>query len=108
MTTEQKMETRQVFESLLGERTYQKRRWGHRQEDGSYVESSHSVCDYLVFMQDYLTDTLRRASREDGYEGALDSLRKVVALGVRCFEEHGCPLRDLRMPVINAKDGLPA
>ena len=102
------MKTQDIFGALLSEREYQKRRWGFRQSDGSFVENTHTVGDYMVYMQDYLTEAFRRASREEGCHGAIDGLRKVVALGVRCFEEHGVPKRDLNLPVVNARDGLEA
>ncbi len=106
MTTQVK--TKKVIDVLLTEREYQKKRWGTRQADGSFTENAHSVGNYLLFMQDYLTEAIHRASREDGFDGALDSLRKVMALGIRCFEEHGIPSRDPLIPVINARDGLSA
>lgn len=97
-----------ICDVIHEERDYQRRRWGRRQPDNSFVENSHAVGSYMVFMQDYLTEALHRASREDGWQGALDSLRKVVALGFRCFEEHGVPRRDSSKPIINARDGLQA
>jgi hypothetical protein len=35
-------------------------------------------------------------------------LRKVVALGVACFEQHGMPVRDPNTRCVNARDGMVA
>jgi hypothetical protein len=35
-------------------------------------------------------------------------MRKVVALGIACFEQHGIAPRDLSAGVVNGHDGLPA
>ncbi len=102
------MTTQDILNLLVSERKYQKRRWGFRQPDGSFEESKRTVGEYMVYMQDYLTEAFHAAAREEGDYPALDVLRKVVALGVRCFEEHGVPSRDLLLPVINARDGLEA
>jgi hypothetical protein len=97
-----------VLSELWRERRYQKFRWGFRQEDGSFIENHHAVSSYIVFMQDYLTEAIHYASREEGFCNALDSLRKVVALGIRCFEEHGVPPRCFDDPIINARDHFEA
>ncbi len=96
----------QVIEALKVEREYQKYRWGYRQADGSFVEPSHGVGDFLVYAQDYLTAAVHRASRENGNAGAIEELRKVMALCCACFEMNGgLQTRDITN-VINARDGL--
>jgi len=35
-----------------------------------------------------------KGAKRTGSEAALDMLRKVVGIGVRCFENHGCPKRE--------------
>lgn len=97
-----------VFHALDTERDYQLRRWGFRQPNGTMREAEHSVCDFITYMQHYMTKTLAAASEVAGNDAALEMMRKVVALGVACFEQHGIAPRDLTKPVINGRDGLQA
>jgi hypothetical protein len=78
-----------VVTALRTERQYQLRRWGIRQEDGSMVEPKHSLADFLVYMQDYMNETLHAASRQPGTQPALTSLRKVVTLAIAALEQRG-------------------
>lgn len=78
----------EVYDAIDSERDYQLVRWGIKGED-----AKHSVGDFLTYMDDYLNEAKHRASREDGNSGALEVLRKVVALGVACMEQHGAPKR---------------
>ena len=50
------MTTQDILDVLVSERKYQKRRWGFRQPDGSFEESKRTVGEYMVYMQDYLTE----------------------------------------------------
>lgn len=77
-----------VYKAIDSERNYQLKRWGVNGED-----AKHSVGDFLTYMDDYLSEAKHRASREDGDTGSLEVLRKVVALGVACMEQHGAPMR---------------
>ena len=96
-----------VFEALTSEREYQTKRWGYRQNDGSFKEPDHSVCDYMVYIKHYLAKAFAEASEKPGSGDALEMLRKVVTLGVACFEQHGVTPRNLDN-VVNARDGKPA
>lgn len=78
----------EVYSAIDTERDYQLVRWGIKGED-----AKHSVGDFLTYMDDYLVEAKHRASREEGNSGALEVLRKVVALGVACMEQHGAPKR---------------
>jgi len=70
----------EVFDAINSERNYQDTRWpGHE----------HEIASYLTYMQSYLNEAINIASKT----AALDALRKVVTLGVKCMEEHGAPLR---------------
>lgn len=82
-----------LIAALDGEREYQLLRWGHLQEDGSLLEPPHSPDEFLLYMQHYLTKAIAAASTQDGPQGALAEMRKVVALGIACFEQHECPDR---------------
>lgn len=97
----------EVFEAINSERVYQKKRWGLRYETSEgdeFRELDKTVGEFLVYMQDYLTEAFHDASRNDGEEKTLESLRKVVTLGVACLEQHGVKKRP-DSPVINGRDG---
>jgi hypothetical protein len=83
------MATRQeVYEALDTEREYQERRWG-----GEDQNRKHEVASWILYMQEYLTEAIHTASRSGDETLALDSIRKVTALGVACMEVHGAPHR---------------
>jgi hypothetical protein len=94
----------EVFKALATERGYQLLRWGVKQPDGSLKENEHSVCDFIVYMQDYLTLAISEATQHSGDKYSLEQLRKVATLLVACFEQHGIELRPSG-PVINGHDG---
>lgn len=81
-----------VYEVIDGERDYQKRLHGN---DPTAVNS------FILYMEHYLTRAREIASTcQDGnnYPGSpgqssLECVRKVVALGVACMEQHGAPKR---------------
>lgn len=107
------MDRTTVYVGLDGERAYQKRRWGERQPDGTMAEVGHPVTAYLVYMQHYLNEAVAAATTSNGDEAAMEDMRKVVALGVACFEQHGMPFRQLPPGncvngVINGRDNKPA
>lgn len=80
-----------VYEALDGERDYQEHRWGLTQSRGQ-----HTTAEFILYMQDYLTQAQHEVSRNpDPHAGVLatETLRKVVAMGVACLEQNGCPLR---------------
>jgi hypothetical protein len=76
-----------VYATLDKERAYQDRQHGGREHD-----REHSVSDWISFMQDYLTDAAELC-RHGEEKLAKEELRKVVALGIACFEVYGCPQR---------------
>ena len=95
-----------VYQAIDSERTYQGLRWGKQESKlGALVEPQHSVCDFLVYMQDYLREAMTECARTPGVGAALEIVRKVTALGVACMEEHGAPVRNLEGGVANRRDG---
>jgi len=82
------MDSKDIYKVLDGERRYQDTK-------GELLgwSATHSVGDFIVFMQGYLNDAIKKGSHEAGWQGSLEELRKVVALGVACFEQHGVPER---------------
>jgi len=81
-----------AFEAILSEREYQDMR-----QERDAGQTFHSVEDFLLFMQHYMTKTIAVASETWGPDAkpkTLDMMRKVVALGVACMEQHGAPRRE--------------
>lgn len=73
-----------VFAAIIGERQFQDQKWG---------VMPHEVPTWIGYMQHYLHHAMAAATRGEHYE-AQHQMRKAVALGVACFEEHGCPPRN--------------
>lgn len=81
----------EVYSVIDGERDYQEMR---RVRDGG--QPAHTVTEFLVYMRSYLNEALEKASRvwgEDADPAVLDTMRKVVGLGVACMEENGVVAR---------------
>ena len=76
-----------VMAAVIGERSYQDRKWGTIQQH------PHEVGGYLTIMRKLLTDAEAAWSSSRGDEVALNELRKVVAVGVACMEQHWVPSR---------------
>lgn len=87
-----------VYAALDSERAYQERR---AQEAGTLPGAvrPHSVEEFVLYMDDYMTELKRQLSRtwtadRSAPPEALATLRKVTALGVAAMEQHGAPLRE--------------
>lgn len=76
-------ERQEVFNVINDERVYQDRKWG------SLETNPHEVGSWLTIMRSLLNDAERAYTSERGDTGALDEIRKVVAVGVACMEQHG-------------------
>ena len=76
-----------VLAAVIGERSFQDRKWG------SVSQHPHEVGGYLTIMRKLMSDAEAAWASSRGDEGALDELRKVVAVGVACMEQHGVPSR---------------
>lgn len=84
------MTRQEVYSVLDEEREYQDSKWG-----GKHHDNYHQVEAWMVYMQAYLNKAINRISTESGPQGGLEELRKVVALGIACFEIHGVPERKI-------------
>ncbi len=87
----------EVYKAVNGERDYQEaliKKHGP-QRDSEEFARNHSIDSYLVFMEDYMSELKKVRAREWGAGEArgLDTMRKIVALGVACMEDHGAPIR---------------
>lgn len=77
----------EVYAVIDGEREYQGFKWG------SGHDIQHTIGDWIVYIRHHLNEAERaHATCTDDIE-TLNQLRKVVALGVACFEQCGVPAR---------------
>ncbi len=86
-------ERSEVYAAIDGERAYQAERWN---ENTTTSKGNHSVTEFLVYMRDYVEEALHHVSRNadpGAQEFALNSVRKIAALGVACMEQNGVRLR---------------
>ena len=89
------MDRKDVYAAIDSERDYQEMRMVR---DGSTAtaDQPHTPEEFLLYMEHYMHEARAKASLVWGPEcrpQLLDALRKVVALGVACFEAHGVPHR---------------
>lgn len=83
----------EVFELIAGERKYQDRRWN---AETTASEGYHSPEEWLLYIQDYLTEATHIASRanvDDAYPKVMEIIRKITAMGVAAMEQHDTPAR---------------
>ncbi len=88
---------RHVYGAIDTERDYQEAKitkHGPRRGSAEF-ERTHSIDSYLIFMEDYMRELKFNRARGWGQGEArgLDIMRKIVALGVACMEDHGAPIR---------------
>lgn len=74
---------KEVISAIHDERVFQNRKWG------TIYEHPHEVGGYLTIMRKLLSDAEQSWSSKRGDVGALDEIRKVVAVGIACMEQHG-------------------
>lgn len=92
LKSERKMERREVYKCIDTERDYQDLRWFPRRELNETPDESKPPAEWINYIEFHLSK-----AKEGVYflhdQDALAEIRKVVALGVRCLEIHGCPER---------------
>lgn len=79
------MKRQEVYKVIDGERFYQDMKW----ED---LDKSNNVGDFIIYMENYL-EKAKQANNPRQLGESLDNLRKVVSIGVGCFEKFGVPER---------------
>ena len=72
-----------VLDAVHEERVFQNRKWG------TVGDHPHEVGGWLTIMRKLLSDAEEAWSSNKGDIGALDEIRKVVAVGIACMEQHG-------------------
>lgn len=88
------MDRNDVYKAIDTEREYQAKVWGVETPEGN-VEIHKPVEAYILYMEEYLAKARTAISHDIGTDTALEMLRKVVGLGVVCFEQNGVKPRDL-------------
>lgn len=84
------MQRQQVFEAINSERAYQDGKWG------AIEQHPHEVGGYLTIMRKLLTDAEAAWANSSDDTQALKEIRKVIAVGVACGEQHGLAMRPPR------------
>ena len=87
------MNKESVYESIDSERAYQDRKWG------GVLKHPHEVGGWLTIMRTLLADAEFAWAGNDGDYSALVEIRKLLAVGVACAEQHGLPARSHTHPV---------
>jgi hypothetical protein len=87
------MNQQAVFKAIASERDYQDRKWG------TLAEHPHEVGGYLTLMDVHLQRAKAAWAGSNNDTEALEALRKVLAVGVACAEQHGIPGRSRSQPV---------
>lgn len=86
----------QVFAAIGTERIYQELKWG------TLEEHPQSVGAYITLMRVHLDKAADAWAGSAGDAEALDRIRKVLAIGVACGEQHGMPRRHDAEPTLRA------
>jgi hypothetical protein len=87
------MDQKAVFEAIASEREYQDRKWG------TPAEHPHEVGGWLTLMAVHIRRAQDAWAGSNGDNEALAALRKALAVGVACGEQHGLRGRARAQPV---------
>ncbi len=82
-----------IIRAIDSEIRYQDHKWN---AETTTSKNEHSIEEWVQYMEVYLGDMknhLAHTARQDAHAYAMDMMRKVVTLGVRCMEQHGAQLR---------------
>ena len=79
-----------VYRSIDSERDHQAVKWGER---------PHEVGAWLTIMRTLLSEAEVAWAKSSGDHAALVEIRKVIAVGVACAEQHGLPFRSRHEPI---------
>ena len=104
LTNGLKMERKEIYKRLDGQRDYQDITWVARRTANGTPDEEKSISEWLTYMEHHL-NKVKEAIYYLKDDEALAEIRKVTALGVRAMEIHGCPERKIPVSVtINVKD----
>jgi len=88
-----KLDRRDVYKRIDGERDYQDLRWNSNLREGDVPDEDKPVSEWLNYIEFHLLKA-KNANYHLNKDASLAELRKVAALAVRAMEIHGCPARD--------------
>lgn len=91
-----------ALNAIIGERDYQDAKLG------TVDERPREVGTYLTLMRHQLATAEAAYAINDNDQPALAAMRKLVAVGVACFEQHGVPVRDVDSAVVEPAPWPPA
>lgn len=83
----------EVYDAIDSERDYQDSLWN---PETTPTEGVHHVASWLTYMRSYLDEAVNQVSRgadPAASVAALNTIRKITAMGVACMEQHGAPQR---------------
>ena len=92
LTNGLKMERKEVYKCIDGERDYQDKVWGTRRTLDNTPDEEKSVAEWVNYIEYHLGKAKDKVYHLDT-QAALEELRKVAALAVRAMEIHGTPER---------------
>jgi hypothetical protein len=81
------MKREDVYKLIDGERYYQQVKWNESTTDS---KEWHSSAEWLVYMQDYLTEAMHLAARNPDPAAItmiMSNIRKITAMGVAAMEQ---------------------
>jgi len=85
------MDRQDIYAELNMEREYQDSLWGGRNHD-----KFHEPEAWITYMEHYINlakQELATKHHDISIPVAMNNMRKVVALGIACMENYGCPPR---------------
>lgn len=85
---------KEVYEAIDSERAYQDSRWN---ESTTTSGGHHSISEWLAYIEDYLREAqhlLAREPKQVSDPKAIQIVRKIAGMAVKCMEEHGAPRRE--------------
>ncbi len=81
------MDRQAVYVAIDSERDFQDRKWG------TVSQHPHEIGGWLTLMRKLLRDAEVEWAESAGDYIALQEIRKVIAVGVACCEQHGVETR---------------
>jgi hypothetical protein len=76
-----------VYDAIDSERDFQDRKWG------TIEQHPHEVAGWLTLIRQHLRDSEEAWSGGSSDYVALQEIRKILAIGVACAEQHGIQTR---------------
>ena len=95
-----KMKRKTDYKQIDTERQYQDLKWSTRRTLDGTPDDQKPPAEWINYMEHHISAAKKGVYDLDSEE-ALAQVRKVVALGVRCLELHGCPEREIPEELLN-------